>query len=137
MFHLLAVRIPRALLVLACLVNLLLSAKAYIRHTTGEDQISRQDRILREVRETLRSKNLTIVGYITDRRLSEWSPEDVGNFYQTQYSVAPIVVSQNPGIDRFVIGRFQRTNADDPRFRSLALIRDFGGGIVLYERRSD
>ena len=129
--------VPRALLVAICLLNLLLSAKAYIHRTTGEDQISRHDRILRDVRETLRSKNLTIIGYISDRRLAEWSPEDVGNFYQTQYSLAPIVVSQNPGIDRFVIGRFQNTNADDPRLRALALVRDFGGGIVLYQRRSD
>ena len=137
MSKLLAMRVTRVLLILVCLLNLFLTAKAYIRETHGEDQISREDRILREVRDTLRSKNLTIIGYITDRRLSEWSPEDVGKFYQTQYSLAPIVVSQNPGIDRFVIGRFQKIRPDDPRFRPLIPVRDFGSGIVLYERRGD
>ena len=127
-----------ALLILVCLVNLFFAATRFVAPVKfGNDSISRHDRILREVRNALGPESPSLVGYITDHPLSEWSPSDVGTFYQTQYGLAPIVVRQDPGTERFVVARFQTVPSNDPRLTGLALVHDFGEGILLFQRRSN
>jgi hypothetical protein len=125
------------LLSIICLVNLFYSATRFVVPAKlGNDDVSRYDRILREVRETLRPEDPSLVGYITDHPLSEWSPDDVGVFYETQYGLAPIVVRQEPGKERFIVARLRKTPMDDPRLAGLTVVRDFGGGVLLFRQRS-
>ena len=123
---------------LVCLVNLVSAATHFIVPSDfGNDDLSRHDRILRQVREGLYSENPASIGYISDRPLTEWTPTDVETFYRTQYGLAPIVVQPNFEGEDFVVGRLSNPITAEVRFSGLVLVHDFGEGVLLFCKRID
>jgi hypothetical protein len=126
------------LLTVVCLVNLVSAATRFIVPTDfGNDELSRHDRVLRQVREVLSSENPDSIGYIADRPLTEWTPKDVETFFRTQYGLAPIVVHQNVEEAAFVVGRLSGPVPNEPQLSGFVLVRDFGEGVLLFRKKVD
>ncbi len=70
------------------------------------------------------------VGYLTDH------PEEVSNYYGTQFALTPLVVANSPGHDR-VIAIFLDAAAGQRLMAELDLRtrRNYGGGLMLLEPR--
>jgi hypothetical protein len=68
-----------------------------------------------------------LVGYVSDR------PESAREFYLTQYALAPVVVAQNLDTP-LVVGNFfePELSVQVAARHRLTLLRDFGGGVVLF-----
>jgi hypothetical protein len=126
------------LLTVVCLVNLVFAATRFVVPADfGNDELSRHDRVLHQVRDALRSENPSSIGYIGDRPLTEWTPKDVETFYRTQYGLAPIVVHQNVGDAAFVVGRLSGPLLNEPQLSGFVLVHDFGEGVQLFRKRND
>lgn len=127
-----------ALIVVTSLSNVVMLGRKFITLTLAhdEDEFSQYDNVLRQVRTTLEGYgNVRLAGYVTDVPMAEWAPQSVEYFYRTQYGLAPILVRQNPDLDRFVIGSFRLSSNQRRIPEDLVPIKDFGSGVVLFERR--
>jgi hypothetical protein len=92
------------------------------------DVAERSDRRFAELRRAL--PEYGVVGYVGDS-----SETGVADYYLTQYALAPLVIERSTN-HKLVIGNFPRaprrgTEAD------LVLVRDFGGGVLLFEKRGN
>jgi hypothetical protein len=106
--------------------------KGIQRYNRNEiDQITIYERRFIELKEYL--QNHLVVGYISD--YDDNSTEDGLSYTMTQYVLAPIILVR--GIKRnFIIGNFHSTKPNIKAYEkeNLALIRDFGDGVILLER---
>jgi hypothetical protein len=106
--------------------------KGIQRYNRNEiDQITIYERRFIELKEYL--QNHLVVGYISD--YDDNSTEDGLSYTMTQYVLAPIILVR--GIKRnFIIGSFHSTKPNIKAYEkeNLALIRDFGDGVILLER---
>ena len=78
-------------------------------------------------------QNHLVVGYVSD--YDDNSNEDGIAYTMTQYVLAPIILVR--GIKRnFIIGNFHsiKPNIKAYEKENLSLIRDFGNGVILFER---
>ena len=77
--------------------------------------------------------NHLVVGYVSD--YDDNSDEDGIAYTMTQYVLAPIILVR--GIKRnFIIGNFHSVKPNIKAYEkeNLSLIRDFGNGVILFER---
>jgi hypothetical protein len=95
------------------------------------DQITIYEKRFIELKELL--QNHLVVGYVSD--YDDNSTEDGIAYTMTQYVLTPIILVR--GIKRnFIIGNFHSTKPNIKAYEkeNLALIRDFGDGVILLER---
>lgn len=69
-----------------------------------------------------------VIGYLSD------SSGNVGNYYLTQYALAPLVVD-NSTDHHFVVGNFADAHSPISINHDWVLVRDFGDGVVLIVNR--
>jgi hypothetical protein len=80
-----------------------------------------------------------VVGYVSDPPREgvtrEESRDHFRRFILTQYSLIPVVVQRGPAPDT-IVGSFPPPSSGDTvRVLGLTVLRDFGNGILLLERR--
>jgi hypothetical protein len=93
----------------------------------GREPQSLYDKRFDDVRKLLPKRG--VVGYLSD------SPGNVGNYYFTQYALAPLVVD-NSTDHHYVIGNFGDPHSPISINHDWVLLRDFGNGVVLFENRT-
>jgi hypothetical protein len=105
-------------------VRLIVDAPAASGLKSGSDDIARRsDQRFSALKSTLPQRG--VVGYI-----GEPGPLALGDYYLTQYALAPVVVDHSPNHD-LVIGNFP--NSLSPGVPSnLQLEKDFGSGVLLF-----
>lgn len=102
----------------------------------GSDWISSHERRFAELSKLLPSHGL--VGYVTDRRPEEvfYSLRSLKEYYLTQYALSPVIVlnSQEP---KFIVSNFSTSSAMSKFLadRKFVLLKNFGDGVALFERR--
>lgn len=72
------------------------------------------------------------VGYIDS---GNNDPVTLQNYYLTQYSLAPLVVTRSEDAD-WVIGNFSAPGSSPQKPDDLVAVHDFGNGIVLFSKKS-
>ncbi len=95
------------------------------------DQITTYEKRYRGLKAML--QNHAIVGYVSD--FDDGSDADEIAYTMTQYVIVPIILQR--GIrPHFVIGNFQHATPDIKAYEkeNLSLRRDFGNGVLLFER---
>ena len=95
------------------------------------DQISIYEKRFGELKAVL--QNQSIVGYVSDY---EAKSDDDGNaFGMTQYVLAPIILVRG-NKPNFIISNFSSAKPDRKAYEkeNLSLIKDFGNGVMLFER---
>ena len=95
------------------------------------DQITIYEKKFTELKEVL--QNHLTVGYVSD--YDDKSNEDGIAYGMTQYVLAPIILVR--GIKRnFIVGNFHSTKPNIKAYEkeNLSLYRDFGNGVILFER---
>jgi hypothetical protein len=78
-------------------------------------------------------QNHEVVGYVSD--YDDRSDDDGMAYAMTQYVLAPTILAR--GIKRdLIVGNFHRTipNIKEYQKKNLAPIRDFGNGVILFEK---
>ena len=95
------------------------------------DEITEYEKRYRGLKAVL--QNQAIVGYVSD--LIDGSDEDEIAYTITQYVLVPIILVRGKRPD-FIIGNFQRAKPDIKAYEkeNLSLHRDFGNGVMLFER---
>jgi glycosyltransferase involved in cell wall biosynthesis len=119
-------------------VHWLREAAAWPRRI-GRDEISVNDRRFVELRDLLPSSGR--VGYLGDPALGGDTPEEENatalqhfrRYLLAQYALAPVVLVEDIEPD-LVVGNFD-ADAVRPPPDGFELLRDFGGGLVLYRYR--
>jgi hypothetical protein len=73
------------------------------------------------------------VGYISDKM--PWVSDNAGvvRYFVTQYDLAPVVVEIGTA-PQLVVGNFQEFNSHSVP-ADLLFVRDFGGGVMLFQKR--
>lgn len=103
----------------------------------GSDWISSHEQRYAELRKLLPSRG--VIGYVTDKKPEEifYSFRTLKEYYLTQYALSPVIVvnSQEPKI---IVSNFTASSSmakflNDRRFM---LLKNFGDGVALFERRS-
>ncbi len=95
------------------------------------DQITLYEKRFMELKEFL--QNHLAVGYVSD--YDDNSDEDGIAYSMTQYVLAPIILVR--GIKRnFIVGNFHSAKLNIKAYEkeNLSLYRDFGNGVILFER---
>ncbi len=95
------------------------------------DRISVYEKRFVELKKYL--QNHRVVGYVSD--YEDNSTEDGIAYTMTQYVLAPTILAR--GIKRnFIIGNFKSAKPDIQAYEkdNLSLIRDFGKGVILFQR---
>ena len=95
------------------------------------DPITKYEKRFSEIKAYL--PNHAVVGYISD--YDKKSAKDGQAYNMTQYVLAPTIVVR--GLKRkFIVGNFQGSQPDVKAYEkeNISLIRDFGNGVVLFER---
>jgi hypothetical protein len=91
---------------------------------TGSDEVARRsDQRFSALKAVL--PEWGVVGYI-----GEPGPLALGDYYLTQYALAPVVVDHSPNHD-LVIGNFPNSVSRDLP-SNLQLKKDFGNGVLLF-----
>ena len=95
------------------------------------DQITKYEKRYRGLKAVLQDQ--AIVGYVSD--LDDGSDEDEIAYTMTQYVFVPIILLRGKR-PHLVIGNFQRATPDIKAYEkeNLSLRRDFGNGVMLFER---
>jgi hypothetical protein len=71
------------------------------------------------------------IGYVGE----PGAPVDVlGNYYLTQYALAPLILENSPN-HPLVVGNFPSSSPQTPD--NLKLIRDFGNGVLLFAQKDN
>jgi hypothetical protein len=119
------------LLVLTSLFVILKEARRSHRldvRTLGLDEITLHERRMVPLRGHLPTRG--IVGYLSDETDENQAAK---RLYLTQYTLAPVLVER--GASRpLVVGNFTQPLAARTNTRGLVVVRDFGGGLVLYRK---
>lgn len=110
-------------------------ASAWPAHP-GADPITANDQRFAAIRADLPAHGT--VGYLGDPAPTGPTPRDsvaaalhhFRRYLLAQYALAPLVVVETPGPE-LVVGNFDTTAAAPA---GMELVRDFGGGLVLYRR---
>ena len=122
-----------AIIVLSLHHNFLAVHKGIQRYNRQElDPITKYEKRFFELKAHL--QNHHVVGYISN--YDDQSDQDGFAYGMTQYVLAPVILVR--GIKRkFIVGNFQGAPADINRYEkeNISLIRDFGNGVLLFERR--
>jgi hypothetical protein len=128
--HLAAVGVILILLV-ACAASVL-EASLPFSHGRRMDAISFDQLRFESVKRALPAHG--VIGYLSD---SDPFDEGTGDYYTTEYSLAPLQVSRGSDHD-LVIGNFRDLYAAAALIRQnrLAIVRDFGSGVLLLRRES-
>jgi hypothetical protein len=70
------------------------------------------------------------VGYISDLKPDPWQ-RSLLELRMTQYALVPVLVEDDVN-HSYIIGNFHRPVSDQtPELRGLAIIKDFGNGVLL------
>ena len=121
-----------AIIILSFHYNFKTLQKGIQRYNRKEiDQITIYEKRFIELKKLL--QNHLVVGYVSD--YDDNSTEDGIAYTMTQYVLTPIILVR--GIKRnFIIGNFHSTKPNIKAYEkeNLALIRDFGDGVILLER---
>jgi hypothetical protein len=98
--------------------------------TAASDVAERSDKRFSELRRAL--PEYGVVGYFGA------PSESVSDYYLTQYALAPLVVDRSRD-HKLVIGNFPHPPHVPPpgTETDLLLVRDFGNGVLLFEKRGD
>jgi len=130
--HLKAVFLFTAIIIFSFHNNFKALQKGIQRYKRKElDQITIYEKRFFELKEFL--QNHLVVGYVSD--YDDNSNEDGIAYSMTQYVLAPIILVR--GIKRnFIVGNFQsaKPNINANKKKNLSLYRDFGNGVILFER---
>ena len=121
-----------AIIVLSFHYNLRALQKGIQRYKRGEpDQITIYERRFRELKAML--LNQLIVGYVSD--YDDDSDEDGIAFSMTQYVLAPILLVRGTK-RKFIVGNYHRSKPNIKGFEkeNLSMYKDFGDGVILFER---
>jgi hypothetical protein len=71
-----------------------------------------------------------VVGYISDLKPDPWQ-RSLLELRMTQYALVPVLVEDDVN-HSYIIGNFHRPVSDQtPELRGLAIIKDFGNGVLL------
>ena len=100
-------------------------------HRKELDQITVYEKRFIELKEFL--QNHLVAGYVSD--YDDNSNEDGIAYTMAQYVLAPIILVR--GMKRnLIIGNFNSAKPDIKAYQkeNLSLIRDFGNGVILFER---
>jgi hypothetical protein len=111
---------------LCCLlssVRLVVDAPASALKSGSDDIARRSDQRFSALKGALPERG--VVGYI-----GEPGPLALGDYYLTQYALAPVVVDHSPNHD-LVIGNFPNSLSEDVP-SNLRLKRDYGSGLLLF-----
>lgn len=124
------------LAVFALLSNLHFFRKAAGSDFARKDAISLYERRFEGLKGVLPPRG--VVGYVSDHQARDIRFDaGSGDFYLTQYALAPLIVvySLEP---TFIVGNFRRSTptADFLRSRNLILLKDFGNGVMLFRNES-
>ncbi len=94
------------------------------------DPATRHEARFREVRDALPASG--VVGYVSDGLVGSafTSMEAMQEYFLTQYSLAPLIVVRGGG-QRLVVGNYSEPPATPPA--GFTVLRDFGGGVLLFE----
>jgi len=78
-------------------------------------------------------ENHLVVGYISD--CNDNSDENGIAFGMTQYVLSPILLVRGTKRD-FIVGNFHRARPNTKAFakENLSIYKDFGNGVILFER---
>ena len=122
------------LFVLATNFVLVRDAHRRFQESKDKDQITLYQTRFAELRRVL--KPAGVVGYISDA-----APESKGyrgNFYLTQYALAPVIVTMETN-RQWVVGNFWKTGKVPAIAfnRRLHLWKDFGSGVALFLSKSE
>jgi hypothetical protein len=80
-----------------------------------------------------------VVSYISDikpqKEINKYQKTYLATYYLTQYALSPLLIVNNRD-HSLVIGDFDSNiTPGDVEFKDLLLLRDFGQGLMLFERR--
>jgi hypothetical protein len=123
-----------ALFVLVTNIDLVIDAHQTLQRNKGKDLVPIYEKRFTKLRQAI--KSFEVVGYFSDGASD--SQEDVGNFYLTQYTLAPVIVTRETN-RRWVVGNFWKTGrvpAAAQRDR-LFLWKDFGDGVALFQSKNE
>jgi hypothetical protein len=130
--HLIALFLFAAIIIFSFYNNFKAMQKGIQRYKRKElDQITIYEKKFTELKEVL--QNHLTVGYVSD--YDDNSNEDGIAYGMTQYVLAPIILVR--GIKRnFIVGNFHsaKPNVKAYEKENLSLYRDFGNGVILFER---
>jgi len=129
-------KIALLLLILPSFFFLLMQFVKFAPHgypVLGIDFISRFEQRLTPVRQMLR--NEVAVGYLGDHA-DPTDAEKQRNFQLTQYSLAPILVTDKRPVNFFVsVKPLEEGDLRAIAGKGLVLLRDFGDEVRIYQRR--
>lgn len=98
--------------------------------------VTQYERRFKGLKKIIRDTN--IVGYITDQEIEEMLGDinTTSRFYLTQYALSPVIVNNSLEHD-FIIDNFHSpiSNYEDFEDKGLIVLRDFGGGVILFKHR--
>jgi hypothetical protein len=130
--HLITLLLFAAIIIFSFYNNFKALQKGIQRYKRKElDQITIYEKRFMELKEVL--QNHLVVGYVSDY---DDNPNEDGIAYSmTQYVLAPITLVR--GIKRnFIVGNFHSAKPNIKAYEkeNLSLYRDFGNGVILFER---
>lgn len=130
--HLKTIFLFTAIIVLSFHFNFKALLKGIQRYQRGEpDQITIYEKRFMELKAML--ENHLVVGYVSD--YNDNSDENGIAFSMTQYVLAPILLVRGTKRD-FIVGNFHRAKPNINAFEkeNLSIYKDFGNGVILFER---
>ncbi len=102
----------------------------FVASDPGNDSITLYEKRFASLRSAL--PDTGVVGYVTDE---EPGSAQTRGFYLTQYTLSPVVVDGNTQ-HPLVVGNFHDKAAALSIYKNLTLLRDFGGGVMLFRGES-
>ena len=120
--------IPLLFLILSAIM--LFKAISNHKFNSGKDDVSKFEETIFSLKKSLPSRGF--VGYFNDVE-----PESIygGDFWMTQYALAPLIVGKNIDSD-FIVGILHPSQTKKNSFEKVgfSVVRDYGNGIVLLQR---
>jgi hypothetical protein len=111
------------------------SARVAYRSLSRPDEVTLYEVRLRELKQVLPARG--VVGYVSDstgdaeRPESDQARRSFKRYLLTQYALVPVVVVRSVNADR-VVGDFEPSGGFRPP--GFTAVRDFGAGVVLFNR---
>ena len=122
--------------VIAVNAAFLLQDFEFSRYAVGRDLVTIYDRRFDELRSSLPDSGM--VGYATDKEPQQVFSDSyaIQRFYLTRYALSPLIVVND--IDhKHVVGDFHDSPPRLEQYgeKGLAVVKDYGNGVILFERR--
>ncbi len=130
--HIKTILIFTAIIVISFQHNFRALQKGIQRYKRGEpDQITLYEKKFMPLKAML--QNHLVVGYVSD--YDDNSDEDGTAFSMTQYVLSPILLVRGTKRE-FIVGNFHRAKPNIKGFEkeNLSMLKDFGNGVILFER---